>query len=534
MSIEHMFESPSPGVLLGEIESTHHEESILMARRLAAIAELLGQRIAEVEEVDPDPGYMMVTGFARTTAEVSAAMNMSPMATRQLVGQAEDLDSRLPKVGRLLAEGKTDWRTVQLVISRTEFVDSDVIAKLDKSLARQIGRWDCWSRRRIINKVDAAVRSVDPDAVKDRRVAAYHDRNIGVTGQPDGMAKVHGTLPATAAAAFDKRLSQLAMSVCAKDPRTVKQRRADAVTALMEGQRLPCACGTPDCPANTTEVPAPPVARPVINVIASECTLTGESDQPGYVEGFGVVDADQVRELAVDASWRMVDRPQVTPEEALRYHPSAAVERWVRFRDLTCRFPGCDRPAAHCDLDHTVPFNHDDPAAGGLTVPWNLACYCREHHRLKTFHGGPGGWRDEQLPDGTIVWTSPTGRTYRTTPGGADLFPEMCLPCEPPKPRLRNRSEERAARIAKSRKKLQAQRPVNAERRRVNRACREEIRLRRWRNQSRRMLILFKGGTPSTSPWCPWINEPFEPEELPPEWEPPPEPPPLPDDDPPF
>lgn len=529
-----MFESPSPGVLLGEIESTHHEESILMARRLAAIAELLGQRIAEVEEVDPDPGYMMVTGFARTTAEVSAAMNMSPMATRQLVGQAEDLDSRLPKVGRLLAEGKTDWRTVQLVISRTEFVDSDVIAKLDKSLARQIGRWDCWSRRRIINKVDAAVRSVDPDAVKDRRVAAYHDRNIGVTGQPDGMAKVHGTLPATAAAAFDKRLSQLAMSVCAKDPRTVKQRRADAVTALMEGQRLPCACGTPDCPANTTEVPAPPVARPVINVIASECTLTGESDQPGYVEGFGVVDADQVRELAVDASWRMVDRPQVTPEEALRYHPSAAVERWVHFRDLTCRFPGCDRPATHCDLDHTVPFNHDDPAAGGLTVPWNLACFCREHHRLKTFHGGPGGWRDEQLPDGTIVWISPTGRTYRTTPGGADLFPEMCLPCEPPKPRLRNRSEERAARIAKSRKKLQAQRPVNAERRRVNRACREEIRLRRWRNQSRRMLILFKGGTPSTSPWCPWINEPFEPEELPPEWEPPPEPPPLPDDDPPF
>jgi hypothetical protein len=28
----------------------------------------------------------------------------------------------------------------------------------------------------------------------------------------------------------------------------------------------------------------------------------------------------------------------------------------------------------------------------------------RYHHRLKTFHGGPGpGWRDEQLADGTIV-----------------------------------------------------------------------------------------------------------------------------------
>ena len=54
-----------------------------------------------------------------------------------------------------------------------------------------------------------------------------------------------------------------------------------------------------------------------------------------------------------------------------------------------------------------------------------MACYCREHHRLKTFHGGLGGWRDEQLPDGTIVWTSPTGRVYKTTPDGYDLFPQL-------------------------------------------------------------------------------------------------------------
>ncbi|MFV1471007.1 HNH endonuclease, partial [Mycolicibacterium elephantis] len=43
-----------------------------------------------------------------------------------------------------------------------------------------------------------------------------------------------------------------------------------------------------------------------------------------------------------------------------------------------------------------------------------------------------------------------------------------------------------------------------------------------WRNRSRKLLVLFKGGEPSTSPWCPWINEPLEPEELPPDWEPPP------------
>jgi hypothetical protein len=33
----------------------------------------------------------------------------------------------------------------------------------------------------------------------------------------------------------------------------------------------------------------------------------------------------------------------------------------------------------------------------------------RCHHLLKTFWGGPDGWRDEQHPDGTITWTTPSG-----------------------------------------------------------------------------------------------------------------------------
>ena len=41
-----------------------------MLGRLADVAELLAQRTNEVEAEDPDPGYMMVTGFQRATAEV--------------------------------------------------------------------------------------------------------------------------------------------------------------------------------------------------------------------------------------------------------------------------------------------------------------------------------------------------------------------------------------------------------------------------------------------------------------------------------
>ena len=506
-----------------------------MAHRCAAIAALLSQRIFEAEDADAESGFAMITGFARTTAEVSAAMNMSPMGAQHLVAQAEALDARLPRVAALLAEGKSDWRTVQVIISRTELVGDDLIAQLDESLAARIVRWECWSRRRIINAVDAAVRAIDPDAAKERRVRADDDRHISVTPLPDGMAQVRGSLPATAGAAFDKRLSEMATSVCAKDSRTIAQRRADAVDALTEGRALRCDCGLSDCPTRATDTePVSGGVRTVINVIASEETVTGESDQPGYLEGYGVIDAEQVRELAQTATLLPVECPAVTDQEALRYQPSAALERWIRCRDLTCRFPGCDRKAWICDVDHTTPFNHADPASGGLTVPWDLACYCREHHRLKTFHGGPGGWRDEQLPDGTIVWISPTGREYRSTPAGYDLFPQLRRACAAPKPKKRSRSREKALRIGRARSKIREQRPVNAETRRVNRARRQEIDLRKWRNHMRMMKILFKGNEPSTSPWCTWVNDPFEPEELPPNWKPPPPSPQELDDEPPF
>jgi hypothetical protein len=527
-----MFEGSDPDELVCVIENSHRTESMAMARKLAAMAWLLVHRIAEAEEADPDPGYAMVTGFARTTAEVSAAMNLSPMGASHLVACAESLDSRLPKVAALLADGRTDWRTVQLIVTRTELVKFDLIGKLDESLADRIERWHCWSRRRIINAVDAAVQAIDPDAARERRVHADTERHITIANRADGMAELRGTLPVTAAAAVDARLSELAAGVCAKDPRTPVQRRADAMTALTESRALACQCGHPDCPVRAEDEVAPAGGvRTVINVIASQDTVTGDSEQPGYLAGYGVIDADQVRALAETAAMRIIDGPQITPEQALRYQPTVALERWIRCRDLTCRFPGCDRPASFCDLDHTIPFNHLDPQSGGLTVPWNLACLCRLHHRLKTFHAG---WRDEQLPDGTIIWTSPTGRVYRTVPGGPELFPQMRAPaCTEPAPRRRNHSRERAARIARARKKIREQRPVNAAQRRVNRARRQEISDRKWRNNMRDLLLLFKG-KPSTSPWCTWVNDPYEPEELPPDWEPPPQPPPTPDDEPPF
>ena len=50
----------------------------------------------------------------------------------------------------------------------------------------------------------------------------------------------------------------------------------------------------------------------VINVVASEQTVYGDSAAPGYLEGYGVIDAEQVRALAAAASILIAD-PLTSP-----------------------------------------------------------------------------------------------------------------------------------------------------------------------------------------------------------------------------
>jgi hypothetical protein len=120
--------------------------------------------------------------------------------------------------------------------------------------------------------------------------------------------------------------------------------------------------------------------------------------------GGGIIPAALLADIRrMGASVRTIIRPEDLTTEP-RYRPSEAAQRFVRARDMTCRFTGCTRPAECGDLDHTVPH-----ASGGLTHPGNLKTLCRQHYLLKTFWVGEGGWSDQQLQDGTIVWTSPSG-----------------------------------------------------------------------------------------------------------------------------
>ena len=48
---------------------------------------------------------------------------------------------------------------------------------------------------------------------------------------------------------------------------------------------------------------------------------------------------------------REVRHPGAASPPEPRYTPSPTLAEFVRCRDLTCRFPGCDKPAQVCDLE---------------------------------------------------------------------------------------------------------------------------------------------------------------------------------------
>jgi hypothetical protein len=107
-----------------------------------------------------------------------------------------------------------------------------------------------------------------------------------------------------------------------------------------------------------------------------------------------------VRPARVDGP-RILTRPHLTDPGP--YTPGRRLKRLVRARAPRCEWPACGRRATRCDLDHDLPWPY------GATCACNLGPLCRRHHRIKQL-----GWTKHRRPDGSIRWTSPTGRTWTT------------------------------------------------------------------------------------------------------------------------
>ena len=402
--------TPESAALLAQAGGCARAENRAVAGQLAAIGRLFAHRLSRCAETEE----WAIDTEAAVAAEVAAELRISQGLAASRLRYARALRERLPRVGEVFKSGDVDFRMFQTLVYRTDLItDPDVLAAVDGQLAANVARWPSLTQGRLGAQVDKIVAKADADAVR-RRAQHHADRDIWIGEVEGGISRIEGSLLTPDAHALEKRLNALAATVCARDPRSREQRRADALGALAAGDdRLGCRCARADCTAGKR-----PAASPVvIHLIAERATVDGNGTAPASEVGAdGLISPELVAELAASAKLVPLVHPADAPPEK-GYLPSRALADFVRCRDLTCRWPGCDCPAVACDVDHTIPYR-----AGGATHASNLKCYCRTHHLVKTFWG----WQERQLPDATLILTSPAGRTYVTTPGSALLFPSLC------------------------------------------------------------------------------------------------------------
>jgi hypothetical protein len=435
-----MFDSLGPellttaddAVVAGAVGDWGRGEAAAAARRLAAIAELVARRCPSGDD-DPDVVDERLRWacdrWDATAAEVGAALGISARRASSQMYLAQSLRDRLPKLNALFLQGRVAARLVSTISWRTHnVVGATEMAAIDAEIADAAERWGPLSDRRVEALIDVVVDAHDPQAREWFREAARGlDVQFGKPEDEGGTRSVWGRLYATHAELIERRLNGIARGVCDADPRTIGQRRAEAMGAVFAGaDRIACRCGSPHCPSpGGAALKGSVVIHVVADVSAVETALAPDPvagharprRRPAAVmANGGVIPNPLLAQLIRDGAAIV---PLVTPcaQAESGYRPSTHLQRFVRCRDLTCRFPGCDAPAEICDIDHAVPH----PA--GPTHASNLRVLCRKHHLLKTFWSNEDGWSDKQFPDGTIVWTAPTGHTYVTHPGSRMFFP---------------------------------------------------------------------------------------------------------------
>ncbi|MGP6174196.1 HNH endonuclease signature motif containing protein [Corynebacterium sp. A21] len=101
-------------------------------------------------------------------------------------------------------------------------------------------------------------------------------------------------------------------------------------------------------------------------------------DSPGFLQPYGPLDREDTEALAAAAK-QIRDADAAGAKRANSYQPTKEIRAAVEGRDGVCRWPGCNRPASRCQLDHRI--NYED---GGPTGADNLLSLCQTHHNRKT------------------------------------------------------------------------------------------------------------------------------------------------------
>ncbi|MBP3036219.1 DUF222 domain-containing protein [Arthrobacter sp. zg-ZUI100] len=345
-----------------------------------------------------------------------------------------------------LESGALSYGHVQTVLDQSQSIPAGELPGFEAELLGVAVAGQTGSQFRV--KARRLRESKYPETIQKRQRTAFEKRRVVLDPGCDGMSWLSALLPSEKAQAVFTQLTRAARGErSAGDPRMVDQLRADILEDLLLDRDDPDTSGGPSCcgggetscggggtpghgiaGGKTGEdrarggARARSKARTEILVLISAETLFGADEQPAELHGYGPISPETARRMAREAAkWTPVERDPET-EEILRVgrrrKVPAGLQRWLRARDGTCRFPGCRSNAVISEIDHTRPW-----AQGGATDHDNLEHLCRRHHMFKT----EGFWKACQPAAGIIEWTSPGGRIYRTEPH-LQLVPSPVVP----------------------------------------------------------------------------------------------------------
>lgn len=208
------------------------------------------------------------------------------------------------------------------------------------------------------------------DAVDDHDQAAKEITGsyLDIVATFEGVGHLDGRLDAVSTATLVRvldRMEPLDGFDGITPPRTLAQRRADALVRLAAGERPPTVSIEVTVDVDTL------AGRPAPDLASGCCEISG----------FGPVSPAIVRMLACDAAiGRVLMRgaSEVLDIGRRTRLVTASQRRALEIRDRGCVEPGCTAPAAWCDAHHKIHWT-----AHGPTDMANLELRCRHHHILQ-------------------------------------------------------------------------------------------------------------------------------------------------------
>ena len=357
-------------------------------------------------------GAPLVAEFA--VVELGAALGMSTLSARKLVGDVLELAHRLPATwARVRGYAVPAWKA-RLIAQSTKILGPEAAAFVDATVAPTAERYGYARLERLV--AEAAARyAPDLTALADAEAATGHHVTVITRTRPGAgldtnaaHAYVEATLDPADALDLDAAISAIAHGLLQQEQTahlSLDQRRAKALGIL--GRHYT----TGQTGNQTGGVPG--TAR----VVHLYCHTT-----PG--DGTGLVAVDNLKTvvpLERLEEWATTPGTVVKPVTVIDlntqltrdgYVPSPVQREQAYLLARVCAFPGCDKPATptgQLDLDHIQAHGE-----GGKTETQNLAPLCRGHHRVKTHDN----WTYRQTRPGEYLWTSPHGAVYLRHHGG--------------------------------------------------------------------------------------------------------------------